>query len=557
MPGGSSSNPKASARMSSSIVPGPIVVRDLSVSFRSGSVFTGIDLTVSPGERIALVGENGAGKSTLLRAIAHRLPRTAQRTGTLEAPGDLVWLPQEPPFRDEASIEDVLATTLRPLREAVTTIETLADRLDDPEVAETYANALDFAVAHDAWDADRRAILAAERLGLSGLDRDRAISTLPGGQRTRLALATAITRRPDALLLDEPTNHLDDEAVAVLGEFLRDLPGVVLMASHDRVFLDEVVTGLFDLDPTPNGTGGTDGAGGRLFGGGWTAYEEARTAARERWEQTYAEQQDELKRLRTATKIGNDAIAHNRGPTDNDKFIYKFKGSNVERTVARRKKDATRRLEEAEETQVRKPPAPLRLNTALSCAGGSGRMVVVRGLVVENRVTLPILDVIAGEHLLITGPNGSGKSTLLGVLSGRVKPTSGDVQISARHVEELTQDPQFGDLRRKVADVYGESVGEALAERVPLRGLGLVHPRDLNRPVGALSVGQRRRLDLAIAVATGPDLLLLDEPTNHISLTLAGELEEAIGVAPGSIVVASHDRWLRRRWAGPEARLVP
>ncbi|MGH3353747.1 MAG: ABC-F family ATP-binding cassette domain-containing protein [Nocardioides sp.] len=543
--------------MSSSIVPGPIVVRDLSVSFRSGSVFTGIDLTVSPGERIALVGENGAGKSTLLRAIAHRLPRTAQRTGTLEAPGDLVWLPQEPPFRDEASIEDVLATTLRPLREAVTTIETLADRLDDPEVAETYANALDFAVAHDAWDADRRAILAAERLGLSGLDRDRAISTLSGGQRTRLALATAITRRPDALLLDEPTNHLDDEAVAVLGEFLRDLPGVVLMASHDRVFLDEVVTGLFDLDPTPNGAGGTDGAGGRLFGGGWTAYEEARTAARERWEQTYAEQQDELKRLRTATKIGNDAIAHNRGPTDNDKFIYKFKGSNVERTVARRKKDATRRLEEAEETQVRKPPAPLRLNTALSCAGGSGRMVVVRGLVVENRVTLPILDVIAGEHLLITGPNGSGKSTLLGVLSGRVKPTSGDVQVSARHVEELTQDPQFGDLRRKVADVYGESVGEALAERVPLRGLGLVHPRDLNRPVGALSVGQRRRLDLAIAVATGPDLLLLDEPTNHISLTLAGEMEEAIGVTPGTIVVASHDRWLRRRWAGPEARLVP
>ncbi|MFE6648499.1 ABC-F family ATP-binding cassette domain-containing protein [Nocardioides sp. NPDC057772] len=532
----------------------PIVVRDLSVSFRSGSVLTGIDLTVSPGERIALVGENGAGKSTLLRAIAHRLPRTAHRTGTLETPDDLVWLPQEPPFRDEASIEDVLATTLQPLREAVATVETLADRLADPDIAETYASALDFAVAHDAWDADRRAILAAERLGLSGLDRDRPISTLSGGQRTRLALATAITRRPDALLLDEPTNHLDDEAVTVLGEFLRDLPGVVLMASHDRVFLDEVATGLFDLDPTAFGT---DGAGGRLFGGGWSDYEEARKAARERWEQTYADQQEELKRLRTATKIGNGAIAHNRGPTDGDKFIYKFKGSNVERTVARRKKDANRRLEEAEEAQVRKPLPPLRLNAALSAAGASGRMVVARDLVVEERVSLPVLDIAAGEHLLITGPNGSGKSTLLGVISGRVKPTSGEVQVSARHVEELTQDPQFGDLRRKVADVYLESVGEVLAARVPLRDLGLVHPRDLNRPVGALSVGQRRRLDLAIAIATGPDLLLLDEPTNHISLTLAGELEEAIGATPGTIVVASHDRWLRRRWSGPEHRLVP
>ena len=96
-----------------------------------------------------------------------------------------------------------------------------------------------------------------------------------------------------------------------------------------------------------------------------------------------------------------------------------------------------------------------------------------------------------------------------------------------------------------------------LATQVPLRDLGLVHPRDLNQPVGALSVGQRRRLDLAIAIATGPDLLLLDEPTNHISLTLTGELEEAIGVTPGTIVVASHDRWLRRRWSGPEHGLVP
>ncbi|TQL68323.1 macrolide transport system ATP-binding/permease protein [Nocardioides albertanoniae] len=536
---------------------GPILVRDLSVSFRSGSVLAGIDLTVSPGERIALVGENGAGKSTLLRAIAHELPLTAQRTGTLESPDDLVWLPQEPPFRDEASIEDVLATTLRPLREAVETVEKLADRLDEPEIAETYASALDFAVAHDAWDADRRALLAADRLGLSGLDRERPISTLSGGQRTRLALATAITRRPDALLLDEPTNHLDDDAVAVLGEFLRELPGAVLMASHDRVFLDEVATGLFDLDPVPHGAGGTDGAGGRLFGGGWTAYEDARKAARERWEQTFTEQQDELKRLRAATKIGNDAIAHNRGPTDNDKFIYKFKGSNVERSLARRKKDATRRLEDAEETQVRKPPPPLHLSTGLSSAGAAGRVAVVRDLVVEGRLELPVLDITAGEHVLITGPNGSGKSTLLGVLSGRVEPTSGEVQIGARHVEELTQDPQFGDLRRKVRDVYEESVGEELADRVPLRGLGLVHPRDLGRPVGALSVGQRRRLDLAIAVATGPDLLLLDEPTNHISLTLAGELEEAIGVTPGTVVVASHDRWLRRGWSGAELQLRP
>jgi macrolide transport system ATP-binding/permease protein len=122
------------------------------------------------------------------------------------------------------------------------------------------------------------------------------------------------------------------------------------------------------------------------------------------------------------------------------------------------------------------------------------------------------------------------------------------VQVAARRVAELTQDPTFHDPRRSAADAYREAVGEELAESRPLRSLGLVHPRDAHRPVGALSVGQRRRLALAIVVAGGPDLLLLDEPTNHLSLALAGELEEAIGTSPGTVIVASHDRWLRRRW---------
>ncbi|MBO0842823.1 MAG: ABC-F family ATP-binding cassette domain-containing protein, partial [Nocardioides sp.] len=114
----------------------------------------------------------------------------------------------------------------------------------------------------------------------------------------------------------------------------------------------------------------------------------------------------------------------------------------------------------------------------------------------------------------------------------------------------------FTDLRRSVGDAYREAVGDELAEERPLRELGLVHPRDVHRPVGALSVGQRRRLDLAVAVASGPDLLLLDEPTNHISLALAGELEEAIGVTAGTVIVASHDRWLRRRWGGTTLALT-
>ena len=136
------------------------------------------------------------------------------------------------------------------------------------------------------------------------------------------------------------------------------------------------------------------------------------------------------------------------------------------------------------------------------------------------------------------------------MLSGRLAADSGTVQLVAARVAELEQDAVFPDVRASAESTYAGVLGAEGAERRPLRGLGLLHPRDLRKPVGLLSVGQRRRLALALAIAREPDLLLLDEPTNHISLALAGELEEALQRSPGTVVVATHDRWLRRRWTG-------
>src|SRR5690349_16705450 len=171
----------------------PLVVSGLSVSYPDRTVLSGVDLVSQPGRRIGLVGENGAGKSTLLRAVAGRLPATARLAGTVEAPADFVLLGQEPPFKDDRTIGEVLAATLKPLRDAVRRVEELAGDLHDEAAQAAYAAALEHAVDHGAWDAGRRAQVAAQELGLGALEPTRRIGTLSGGQRTRLALATVMT----------------------------------------------------------------------------------------------------------------------------------------------------------------------------------------------------------------------------------------------------------------------------------------------------------------------------------------------------------------------------
>ena len=535
-------------------MPSPIhslLALDLTKSYAGRTVLAGIDLRAGPGHRVGIVGENGAGKSTLLRLLAGV---EAADSGRIDVPPDAVFLPQEPDLR--GTVREVMAQALAPLHAATREVEILSGTMEhDPAAATAFARVLEWAQTHDAWDADRRAAVAAERLGISDIDPDRPVDTLSGGERTRLALAAVITTRPDCILLDEPTNHLDDQAMELLEDFLTGLPGIVVAASHDRVFLDRVCTRIVDLDPSAFGT---DGLGGRLFGGGFSTYLEHRAQARRRWERAYVEQQDDIAELRARASIGTEAIAHNRGPRDNDKFIYNFKGGNVERTRARRIHDAQRRLEIAERNAVARPPDPLQFRALLSGSPAPGHIdemaVQIRDLEVPGRVQIGRLDLPTGGRMLLTGANGSGKSSLLAVLRGRLPAYAGTVRVSARSIGLLEQDVVFDDPAASARTVFDRAVGQTAAGL--LGDLGLLREREIDSSVGTLSVGQRRRLALAILVSAAPDLLLLDEPTNHISLALAAELEEAIGSAPGTVLVASHDRWLRRRWDGPVGEVL-
>ncbi|MFF1648588.1 ABC-F family ATP-binding cassette domain-containing protein [Streptomyces sp. NPDC058240] len=531
-------------------------------------VLDGVSLTASPGHRIGLIGENGVGKSTLLRLLAGVDEPDA---GTVTRPADLGFLHQEMPFDDASTIADVLDEALREARDDLAELERLTERLahvpqDSPgyaELLDAYGRRLEQAQEREVWDADRRAAIVLDGLGLGAFRHDRALGSLSGGQRGRLALAALLVRRPSALLLDEPTNHLDDGAAAFLEEQVRGLPGVVVVASHDRTFLDAVCTDLIDLDPAMDGP--------VRYGGNYSAYLAEKRAERERWEQRYAEEQEELAALRHSAGVTAHRVAPDRERRDNEKMGYGHRGGRVQSQISRRVRNATRRLDGLERRRVGEPPQPLRFHgtvlavTALGgrpldgeSAGGESAddsLVSLRDVRVPGRLAVAYLDVPATERLLVTGGNGAGKSTLLSVLAGRLA-AEGDVRRrQGLTVGLLAQDTVFGRPDRTGRETYVRSLGAERAEAVPLGSLGLLHEADLDKPVGRLSVGQRRRLALALLVARPPELLLLDEPTNHLSPRLCDELEAALGTGPGAIVLASHDRWLRRRWQGREIRL--
>ncbi len=579
----------------------------LSVSFPDRRVLTDVTFTASAGERIGLIGENGSGKSTLLRAIAG-LIRPSAGTVAAQVPGvpspRIGLLHQEPPFQQGETVAQALERAVAPARQAAQDVSVLgqgfAQRPDDDRLADAYSFALDNAERLGAWETDTRIGAMLSGLGLADIDEDRETRQLSGGQRARLSLAWLLLSMPDVLLLDEPTNHLDDAANGHLVTTLGSWRGPVIMASHDRAFLDEAATQIVDLDPSPiphtvarplvnDDPGG--GIGVTRFTGNYSDYLKHRADTRARWMQKYRDEQAELKRLRAAV-LDNHSVGHvGRGPKTEARAAKKFYADRNAKVVSRRVNDARSRYEDAEKNQVRKPPAQLEFqgltaadqvssgrSSGASFSGGSPEPVLIAtNLAVDGRLAPTSLSVSRGEKWLLTGPNGSGKSTLLKVLAGRLQPTAGSLTRSERgRIGMLGQEVDVPGLAegvpglaesvpslaeagsdKSVLEFYTKAVGRDRASRVPLSTFGLIEGRDLNRPVRDLSVGQQRRLELAIVLANPPEILLLDEPTNHFSLSLASALEQSIPDYPGTVIVASHDRWLRKNWQGKHLQVGP
>lgn len=558
-------------------------IEGISLSFGERRVLTDISFAVPAGEWVGLIGENGSGKTTLLRLAAGLLTPDA---GTIRAgaPGGgtarIGLLHQEAPFDGAVSVAAALEAAVAPLRGAAAAVDegakALADEPHSADASQQYAAALERAERLSVWDLDARFGAMLAGLGLADLPRDRATGQLSGGQRARLALAWLLLSAPDVLLLDEPTNHLDDAGTAHLSGVLAGWTGPVLMASHDRAFLDETVTALVDLDPAPlphsvagplKADGPGSGIGATRYSGSYTDYLHSRMDARERWERQYREEQAELARLRAGVRTSHTVGHENWSPRTENRMAQKFYADRNAKAVSRRVNDARSRLADLEESQVRKPPAELwfrGLSAAEPVQPGrrhSGPVLTATQTAVDGRLPPTSLSVSTGQKWLITGPNGSGKSTLLRALAGELSPTSGSVhraeglRVGLLAQEVKLPDPEGRGPDRTAHQAYEDLAGPSRAEQVPLSRFGLLAGRDENRPVRVLSVGQQRRLALAVLLADPPDVLLLDEPTNHLALTLVTQLEAAIPDYPGAVVVASHDRWLRRTWRGERLEL--
>ncbi|MGW0536697.1 ABC-F family ATP-binding cassette domain-containing protein [Streptomyces sp. NPDC003032] len=503
-------------------------------------VLNDVTLTVSARSRIAVVGENGRGKTTLLHTLAGLI---TPDQGTVQRAGTIGLARQELFARGGQTVATLTSEALAASLAALTALDeaALAMTEGDPTADDRYAAALDAATRLDAWDAERRVDVALEALGAC-TDRDRPLSTLSVGQRYRVRLACLLGARHDVLLLDEPTNHLDAGGLDFLTRRLREHDGGLALVSHDRALLRDVADRFLDLDPTRDGKP-------RLYAGGYDAWQDARRRERGRWEQDHEEQQAEHRRLQDAVSKARDRLSTGWRPEKGTgKHQRQSRAPGVVQAL-NRQQDAL----DAHRLDVPEPPPTPRWPD-LGVRPGAPQLRA-HGVTVDGRLAGPVdLTLDGGDRLLVTGPNGAGKSTLLAVLAGSLEPTYGHVRTAkGARIVRVTQETAEQDPGLTAREVYARHVGRLVArgmlrdaDAVPLGALRLLDSDATRTPVGRMSQGQQRRLDLALALAGRPGLILLDEPTNHLSSTLVDELTDAIRDTSAAVVVATHDRQLLR-----------
>ena len=522
-------------------------VNQLTKSFHLTSILQDVSFTINRGERWGLIGLNGSGKSTLLKILVGEEKADSGSFRFTPASLKIGYLPQGfdfPPGSTMAEFLDMQGNQLDVLTRLLNQLsQQLAVSPKDLTLQERYDRVLTRLNLASQQKDLQPATLAA--LGLDSQPAETPIQHLSGGQKTRLMLAGVLLGNPDLLLLDEPTNHLDLEMLTWLEGWIRKFDGGILMVSHDRVFLNQTVSGILQLDEHTHQV--------RTFAGNYDDYLQQQTQERAQQWQAFKDQQEEIKRLRRSAQ---DIRARNRfhpgGKTDRsntDGFSIGFFADRG-KEVVQKAKNIEKRVERLmNEEKIEKPARSWQLHVDFDDAQAHSRDVLILqdlqvgypGLVLIDQLNLVIHH---GQHIALTGANGSGKTSLIKTITGKIPPLKGSLRLGGSIMTGLmSQEQDELDLNLNALDTIRKFAGGNETELRSYLSKYLFSDDQVFVPVSSMSYGERARLALASLVAAGCNFLLLDEPINHLDIPSRTNFEQALAQFDGSILAVVHDRY--------------
>ena len=488
----------------------------LGKSFGVRQVFSNVSFEIKEGDRIALVGPNGAGKSTLLKCILG-IEELDEGQVVMSPVASIGYLQQDVNLGD-ASLAEEIETAWEDVHALENKLQELTTYLETHEASESDLQRLDYLQNRLEWlggyDYEQKTKRIVYGLGFTDEDLYKPANAFSGGQKTRINLAKALVRSPDFLFLDEPTNHLDMEMLEWLEGYLSSYRGGILIVSHDRYFMDRIVTGVVELD------------------------HHKATAYRGNYSRYVAQREERLKADTIAYEKQQEYIKKT------EEYIDKYRAG-IKSKMARGRQSQLNRLErlEAPETShsldFKFPPAAM----------SADKVLVLDHVSIGYKTDNPIIDDVSvvvrrGESVALIGPNGAGKSTMVKAIVGELFPTEGHIDIGNRvQVGYFSQEHEELHDRWQVVDEIINNYNFTEEKARNVLGSFLFKGDDVFKLVGDLSGGERARLALLKLFLQGDNFLILDEPTNHLDVPTREIVERALQQFGGTCFIISHDRY--------------